>query len=229
VIRFIFPVLAFCLAIAPPARAQLVAAVNSAEPAEGPFVRLMTDEIITGETIILEPVDGKPQYLIIDGRSFSILDVHSFRADGQVYAFGHIYRGRPAFLVQVENGRAQLFRETNNRADGAEDYFSIGSGPIKPATGRYLREAFAHHPDALRHLQRERVYGYLGTGAFVLGAGLVLAGTALQFGEIEGPWPSGVIIAGTGVGIAAVINTIVPGARAAARREAIREFNRYSP
>jgi hypothetical protein len=227
VTRFILSLLACFLAMASLATAQPVTINGSmAEPAEGPFVRLMTGELITGESIVLDPVDGTPQYVIIDGRSFPNFQVHSFRAQGQVYGFGHIYPGRPAFLVRVRNGRAQHFREMNNRTDGAADYFYVSSGPIKPATGRYMREAFADHPAALRHLQRERAYGYLGTGAFVLGAGLVLAGAAVQFGEIEGPWPSGVIIGGTGVGIAALVNTVVPGARAAARRGAIREFNR---
>jgi hypothetical protein len=223
-LAFLLPLL---LVIAPDSLAQPteVADSSTVEPSQGPFVRLTTGEVIQGDVVLGEVTRGVPQFITVDGIAYPNFRIHSFRADERVYGLTHIHAGRPMLLVRYQEGKVQLYREAN-RTDGGAQFFHVGPSPMLPLSGSNLRRAFDGHPEAMRHLAQERVYSALGTGAFVVGAGLVLAGAAVQFGDVEGPYPSGVIIAGTGVGIAALVNAIVPGARQSARNAAIRAYNR---
>lgn len=192
-----------------------------AEPLpEGPFVRLVSGHIIEGP-VSVDLSRRVPQFVSVDGRTFPNFQVHSFRVGHTVYAFSHVERGRPLLVVQESSGRASLFRS----ADGEPgEFFSANGGPVLPSSGRHLSEALSGHSEAMTHLARDRFYGYTGLGAFVLGSGLVAAGMAVQFADLEAP-ASGVIIAGTGVALAALINAVVPSARAQARAAAIRAYN----
>jgi hypothetical protein len=224
--RALVLLLPLLLVVAPATLAQPPegAAHSTVEPSHGPFVRLTTGEVIQGDVVLGEAARGVPQFITVNGVAYPNFRIHSFRTDERVYGLTHIHAGRPMMLVRHQNGNVQIYGEVN-RAEGTAQFFHVGASPMLPLTGSNLRRAFEGHPEAMRSLAQERVYSALGTGAFVIGAGLVLAGAAVQFGEVEGPYPSGVIIAGTGIGIAALVNAIIPGARQSARNAAIRAYN----
>lgn len=215
-----------------PALAQSIAASapsDSREPfAEGDYLILQTSERVTGDVAVF-PSPGVPQYATANGQRYEMAQVRTYRLQGQEYT---VLRGgdyaiqtgslRPVLLVKRESGRINVYEEAAGGQGFA--YIQTGDGPIQIQTSARLRAAFADDPQALHYLDRERTYGRYGFSAMAAGAALVATGAAIEFGNLNGP--SGIVLAGSGILLAASVNSIVPILQGNARRSAIQVYNR---
>lgn len=225
------PLIVAVLLLAPCAAAQVTpdrtAATDTTAdvdvPDDGPFVRLYTGRVVEGE-ISLRTSRGVPEYVVVNGTEYAHFQVHSYRIDDDIYGFANVGLPRPLLVRQHTDGRVNVYHEANRSGSGSY-FFRMGNEPIQIASSANLRSALGDNPEAMRHLQRDRMLGYVGVGGFVVGGALVLTGAAVQFGELDSP-ASGVIIAGSGVAFAVLVNALVPGARQNARRAAIDAYNR---
>ncbi|MDX1532373.1 MAG: hypothetical protein R3362_12655 [Rhodothermales bacterium] len=204
-----------------PAQAQdtLVAAAGpsaSAPHASPGYVLLKNGEVLRGT------VGHDGAAVTCDGRAYELDDVARFGIEDAEYGVvRHPFARGPVVVRRMEEGRINIFKH-----DGNSDvvYFQKEEGRLTFFQEANLRQALADDPDALRHLDRSRFYGRVGTGAFIAGAALVAAGVTMGLADIEGADPY--VVAGSGIGLAAGVNLAIPLLRSSARHRAVATYNR---
>lgn len=216
--------LLLALGLALPCAAQPVALGGGSSarvlPAGSHYLLLHSGETIVGE-VHAHPHPEAPTHVVANGRHYDLAYVRAFGvAEGEFAVLGGTGT-RPLVLVRREAGRLSVYEPVRG---GGLTYIRVGDGPLRLQTSAALRAAFADDPEAMRHLRREQAYGHLGLGAMAVGAGLVAAGAVVELTPMEGP--NGIVLAGSGVLFATVVNAVVPGLQARARRDAIRTYNR---
>jgi hypothetical protein len=184
------------------------------------YVLLSTGEIVHGDVQAF-PHNGTPARFVVDGREFDRRQVVEYGINGNAYALYHGIDARPLVLQRTSTGNANVYREVNY-STGAT-FFQVNNGPVQMATSQNLRAAFAGNDVAMRHLAREHRLNYAAYGAFATGAALVMAGTAVELGNVEGY--NGVMIAASGVALAVSVNALVPMLQQRHRQNAIRAYN----
>lgn len=186
------------------------------------YIMLSSGEIVHGDVQAF-PQNGTPTRFIVDGREFDRRQVVEYGINGVAYALYHGIDARPLLLQRTDSGRANVYREVNY-STGAS-FFQLGSGPVQMVTSHNLRNAFAGHDAAQRHLAREHRLNYAAYGAFAAGAALVAAGSVVEIGNVDGY--NGVMIAASGVALAVSVNALVPLLQQRHRQNAIRAYNAY--
>jgi len=210
---------AFGLLAAPSASAQ------PAPPSES-YLLLKSGERLAGP-VHVSPDRGLPDYAVVGAVRYPMSDVEAYVVDGVEYT---VVRGGDYALVTGSLRPLLLVRQSTEHLSqyeamgGGITFFRLGDGPLMVQTSSRLRAALSAHPEATHHLARERVYGRYGLGAMALGAGLVMSGAAVELTPLDGP--SGVLLAGSGVLVAAAANAVVPILQGNARRDAVQAFNR---
>jgi len=222
--RTLLVLAAFAVA-ALPAAAQSVAvnlpAAERAAASGSHYLVLQSGETVVGDVEVF-PSATAAQYAIGNGRRYEMSEVRTFgTAQGE---FAQMGSGRSTqLLVKELDGRLSMYREAPGHFSTGADYFQVDDGRIEMVTTARLRQVMVDDPAALRHLQRERAYGTMGLGGFLAGGALVATGAALELGNLG---PNGVLVASSGVLLAASINAIVPVMQRSARRSAIHTYNR---
>jgi hypothetical protein len=201
-----------------------VAADARIAPAEGDYLHLRTGAYVTGR-VQITPSPDRPRYALVDGQRYELNQITGYRVGGREYLVlnSREHPNLPPLLVKAEEGRISLYRDPSY--DTGAYFYRVAEGDIQYMTGRRLRADLADDPVAMYHLQREQLAATVGFASLLVGIGLVATGVAVQADVIEAPY-SGVIIAGAGVGFAALVNAIVPGIRQQARMAAVRAYNR---
>lgn len=185
------------------------------------YVVLHTGEVIEG-SVEVHARNGAPNQVVVNGTAYPLGQVRSYRSEGEVVGVLHAGNPKPMLLVRQTEGPASIYRHID-REGVSTDFFQVGSGPIVPASTKQLRVAFADHPGAMRHLNRDEFLSYAAIGAVVVGGGLIATGAVIEFADIDGP--NGVKMGLMGVGFAALATAVIAPMRSQARRAAIRAYN----
>lgn len=191
---------------------------------EESWVLLSSGEYIYGE-VDTPTVRRAPSHVTINNERHAQHSILGFRHEGQDYYVLHSSMASPRAILlrQVSNGRVSLLAEASS--EGPAEFFRTQDGEIASLSNRDLMRALGDHPEALRHLQADRRYGTISVLSLVAGAAAVGVGASMEWGVLPNSGSTGLIVAVSGVALAAGVNAIVPMLRRSSKMRAIDAYN----